>query len=120
MANMNQRIVNGSFLALGLLLAFLLNHFLVFLADVFRAGAGSWTIIAALALSAAAVYGLWRVRMVNTYALEIITELKRVTFPTFKDSLASTVIVIIVVFIIALFLGLVDFGLSEMVKAFLG
>jgi preprotein translocase subunit SecE len=47
-------------------------------------------------------------------------ELKKVTWPTPKQTLASTSIVIIVVIIVSVFLGIVDFGLTKIVKLVLG
>jgi len=47
-------------------------------------------------------------------------ELKKVTWPTPKQTLASTSVVIIVVIIVSLFLGIVDFGLVKIVKLVLG
>ncbi|MDA8124610.1 MAG: preprotein translocase subunit SecE [Deltaproteobacteria bacterium] len=47
-------------------------------------------------------------------------ELKKVTWPTPKQTLASTSIVIIVVVIVSVFLGIVDFGLTKVVKLVLG
>jgi preprotein translocase subunit SecE len=47
-------------------------------------------------------------------------ELKKVTWPTPKQTLASTSVVIIVVTIVSLFLGIVDFGLTKIVKLILG
>jgi len=47
-------------------------------------------------------------------------ELKKVTWPTPKQTFASTSIVIIVVIIVSIFLGIVDFGLTKIVKLVLG
>jgi preprotein translocase subunit SecE len=47
-------------------------------------------------------------------------ELKKVTWPTPKQTLASTSVVIIVVIIVSVFLGIVDFGLTKVVKFVLG
>ena len=47
-------------------------------------------------------------------------ELKKVTWPTPKQTLASTSIVIVVVVIVSTFLGIVDFGLTKIVKLVLG
>ncbi len=47
-------------------------------------------------------------------------ELKKVTWPTPKQTLASTSVVIIVVIIVSIFLGIVDFGLTKIVKLVLG
>lgn len=50
---------------------------------------------------------------------EVKIELKKVVWPTRKDTIASTSVVIILVFIIAIFLGLVDFGLSKIIRVIL-
>jgi preprotein translocase subunit SecE len=47
---------------------------------------------------------------------EVRSELKKVTWPNRKQTAGSTVVVIILVFIIAAFLGLFDFGLSKLVQ----
>ena len=51
---------------------------------------------------------------------EVQIELKKVVWPTRKDTIASTSVVLILVFIIAIFLGLVDFGLSRIIRVILG
>ncbi|MBW1890217.1 MAG: preprotein translocase subunit SecE [Deltaproteobacteria bacterium] len=50
---------------------------------------------------------------------EVRVELKKVTWPSRKQTLGSTVVVIILVMIISFFLGAVDFGLSNLVRAIL-
>ena len=44
------------------------------------------------------------------------TELKKVKWPTRKELLASTAVVIVLTILIAIFLGLVDFGLIKIIK----
>jgi preprotein translocase subunit SecE len=51
---------------------------------------------------------------------EVKAELKKVVWPTRKDTIASTSVVVILVLIIAAFLGLVDFGLSRVIRLILG
>ena len=48
------------------------------------------------------------------------TELKMVKWPTRKELLASTVIVILLVIVVSLFLGFVDFGLIRVIKSIVG
>ena len=48
---------------------------------------------------------------------EVKIELKKVTWPTRKQTMGSTLVVIVLVVIISLFLGLVDLGLSTVVRA---
>jgi preprotein translocase subunit SecE len=50
---------------------------------------------------------------------EVKIELKKVTWPTRKQTMGSTVVVIILVVIISLFLGLVDMGLSSLLRVVL-
>ena len=50
---------------------------------------------------------------------EVRVELKKVTWPSRKQTLGATAVVIILVMIISLFLGLVDFGLSNLIRVIL-
>ncbi len=47
-------------------------------------------------------------------------ELKKVTWPTPRQTLASTSVVIIVVIIVSMFLGIVDVGLAKAIRMVLG
>jgi len=51
---------------------------------------------------------------------EVKAELKKVTWSTRKQTIGSTVVVLILVMIISFFLGLVDIGLSNIVRLVLG
>lgn len=50
---------------------------------------------------------------------EVKVEIKKVTWPTRKEIIASTAVVLLTTIIIASFLGLVDYLLSEIVKLLL-
>lgn len=50
---------------------------------------------------------------------EVKIELKKVTWPTRQDTLASTLVVLVMVIIISAFLGIVDVGLSSLVRLIL-
>jgi preprotein translocase subunit SecE len=50
---------------------------------------------------------------------EVKIELKKVTWPSRKQTVGSTVVVIILVIIISLFLGLVDIGLQQLIRVVL-
>jgi preprotein translocase subunit SecE len=56
---------------------------------------------------------------VKQFLREVKTELKKVTWPTRKETLSGTAVVLVAVFIIAVFLGIVDSGLSNLIKALL-
>ena len=47
-------------------------------------------------------------------------ELKKVTWPSRKQTMASTLVVIIIVFIMAIYFGIIDFGLAKLIKFILG
>lgn len=55
----------------------------------------------------------------SQFLREVRVELKKVTWPSRKQTVGSTVVVIILVIIISLFLGLVDFGLSALMQSVL-
>ena len=57
--------------------------------------------------------------VVKQFLREVKTELKKVTWPTRKDTLSGTAVVLVAVFIIAFFLGIVDSGLSNLIKMLL-
>jgi preprotein translocase subunit SecE len=50
---------------------------------------------------------------------EVKVELKKVTWPSKKQTMGSTVVVLVIVAIISLFLGIVDAGLSGLIRAVL-
>lgn len=50
---------------------------------------------------------------------EVRAELKKVTWPSRKQTVGSTVVVIILVMIISFFLGAVDIGLSSLIRTVL-
>jgi preprotein translocase subunit SecE len=50
---------------------------------------------------------------------EVKVELKKVTWPSRKQTMGSTVVVLVIVTIISLFLGIVDAGLSGLIRAVL-
>jgi preprotein translocase subunit SecE len=47
---------------------------------------------------------------------EVKVELTKVTWPSKKQTMGSTVVVIVFVFVIAFFLGIVDMGLSNLIR----
>jgi len=52
---------------------------------------------------------------------DVIDELRKVTWPTRREAMRLTIMVIIVCAVVGVFLGLVDYGFSELVaRVFLG
>jgi len=56
------------------------------------------------------ISGFWR---------EFKTEMKKVTYPSRKETVSTTAVVIVTVLVIVLFLGLVDYGLGRIVYSVL-
>jgi len=50
---------------------------------------------------------------------EVRVEVKKISWPLRKETMASTAVVLIIVFIVSFFLGIVDLGLSRVVKIIL-
>ncbi|MCA1794157.1 MAG: preprotein translocase subunit SecE [Desulfotignum sp.] len=50
---------------------------------------------------------------------EVKVELKKVTWPTRKQTTGTTIVVILFVFVVAVFLGLFDYSLSKLVQVVL-
>ncbi len=50
---------------------------------------------------------------------EVKIEMKKVSWPTRKETMYTTTAVIISVFLISFFLGLVDLGLSKVIERFI-
>ncbi len=57
-----------------------------------------------------------KLETVRQFLREVKTELKKVTWPSRKDTLSGTAVVLVTVFVIAVFLGIVDSGLSNLIK----
>ena len=54
-----------------------------------------------------------------TFLQEVWAELKKVYWPTRKETYAATAVVIVIVGVIALYLGAVDFVLSQLIHRIL-
>ncbi len=71
---------------------------------------GDWTVSTVLgfALAAAAAIVVWRIPKTQKVSLEIALELRRVTWPSLRETRASTIAVIIASFVSAVILGVFD------------
>ena len=106
--NQNQRWVVGGLIAGGLVAAYVLAKLLGGIWSALHLGGASVPSIVAVVFGAALVLWLLRQERVTTVANEIVAELKKVQWPTVKDTQRSTIVVIIVVIIISLLLGMFD------------
>jgi len=60
------------------------------------------------------------VGLTKTFFREVRMELKKVTWPTRKETLAATAMVIILSVIVAFFLGILDVALAKLVGSIMG
>ena len=58
--------------------------------------------------------------LVKQFLADARGELKKVTWPTRKELLSTTAVVIVLVLLIAFYLGIVDFGLVKVIKNVIG
>lgn len=56
------------------------------------------------------------IEKIKVFFNEVLVELKKVTWPTKKQITTSTVVVLILVFLTALYLNIVDLGFSYLVS----
>jgi preprotein translocase subunit SecE len=59
------------------------------------------------------------IEKVKQFSREVRVELKKISWPLKKETVASTSVVLIIVLIISFFLGLVDMALSRVIKIIL-
>ncbi len=60
-----------------------------------------------------------KIQDTKEYLEEVKGELKKVTWPTRKETLSTGLAVVVLVVIIAIYLGVIDFGLSRLVRLIL-
>ena len=56
----------------------------------------------------------------RNFLTDVRVELKKVTWPSRQDTISSTGVVLVVVFIISFYLGFIDILLSKMVTSLFG
>ncbi|MCX8023162.1 MAG: preprotein translocase subunit SecE [Syntrophorhabdaceae bacterium] len=60
-----------------------------------------------------------KIENLKGYFIDVYMEAKRVTWPSKKDAIKGTYVVLITVVIAAIFLGIVDVGLARFIQALL-
>ena len=56
-------------------------------------------------------------KKISEFLKEVKQEMKKVSWPNKKETISSTTIVIVVVVVLSFFIGICDFGLSEIFSA---
>lgn len=60
------------------------------------------------------------IQKITQFIKDAKAELKKVTWPTPKQAMASTAVVIVLVFLLSIILGIFDYALAKAVKFILG
>lgn len=60
-----------------------------------------------------------KIQQLREFFDQSVAEMKKVTFPTRKETVATGIAVLVMVVFMSLFLGLVDFGLAKAIGAIL-
>jgi preprotein translocase subunit SecE len=113
----NTRLVLFGYIALALAAGFFLEHVLLAAFGAFAptqpltrplAGDWTWSTIIGLALAAGTAIYLWMSRKTHEVSLEIAAELRKTSWPSWAETRAATVAVIVASIIAAVLLGLFD------------
>ncbi|MGD8353745.1 MAG: preprotein translocase subunit SecE [Pseudomonadota bacterium] len=59
-------------------------------------------------------------KRMRNFLTDVRVELKKVTWPSRQDTVSSTGVVLVVVFIVSFYLGIIDILLSKMVTSLFG
>jgi preprotein translocase subunit SecE len=76
--------------------------------------------IAAVAVSSVVTLVAWKNEQLFALATEVSSELRKVTWPTRKETVSSTIVVIITTIVSSLLLGLFDYTWSWVTKLIYG
>jgi preprotein translocase subunit SecE len=113
----NQRIVAIGYIVLALLAGFFLEHVLLAAFGSFSVtqpltrplwNDWTWSSVIGLGSSFGAAFYLWKNPRTHEVSLEIVAELRKVSWPGFAETRAATVAVIVASLIAAALLGLFD------------
>ena len=114
----NNRIVVIGYITIALLTGFFLEHLLAATFAIFSVtqplttglGGTEWSWASVFGLGIAAALGLyaWTNVVAHTYADEIVSELRKVNYPTLEETRAATIAVIVASLIAAVLLGAFD------------
>ena len=120
------RYVNLSFVIIGLALYIILGEVVGALLGIFGSSTtvqvlgANFRLSNLLAMVIAVGVAIWlrRSEKVHTYAMEVGSELSKVTWPTWKDTKRATIVVIVTMMVIACLLGLLDLAWGALTRFF--
>lgn len=119
----NQSIINFAFVALGFLAYFVMSVLFDTFASAFGVVARFRNIEAAkhglpVAVGIAVFLSLFLNKKVQVFVDEAVTEVRKVVWPSRKDTIAMTTVCCVMVLISGIALGVFDFVASQLIKVF--
>ncbi len=111
----NEKIVALSFVIAGLLTWFVMGRFFAEMMNIFNIRDPLWDTAMPLSSLLGMAFGgglmlyFFKSEKIKTFGLNVVAELKRVTWPTMEEVRAATIVTIILVAIITILLGLFDY-----------
>ena len=115
-----RKYVQLMFIVGGMILAYVLVMSTEWVWGYFAKPDRTYVNLVGIALAFAATYMVWRHRPTQQNAAETVAELRKVTWPTRKETSQATIVVIITVIIAAMFLQIFDFFWSRVTGYILG
>jgi preprotein translocase SecE subunit len=120
------RYVNLSFAVTGIILYMVLSSFFGFVIELFGSSANVAVLgnnfrlghLLGMTVSIATAVMLRKNEKVHAYAMEVGTEISKVTWPTWKDTKRATLVVIVTTVVVSIVLGLLDLVWSSLSRAF--
>lgn len=120
------RYVNLSFVVIGLTLYIILGELVGAVLGIFGSSTNFQVLgtnfrlahLLAMVISITIAIALRRNERVHTYAMEVGSELSKVTWPTWKDTKRATIVVMITTLVIAGILGLLDLLWGTLTRLF--
>lgn len=122
------RYVNLSFVIIGIVLYIMVGELISGVIGLFGSSSNIQILganfrlshLLAMILAITAAIWLRRSEKVHTYAMEVGSELSKVTWPTWKDTKRATMVVIVTTVVIASILGLLDLAWGALTRLFYG
>ena len=115
-----RKYVQLMFIGGGMILAYVLVQTTDWIWGYFAKPPRMYVNLVGILLAGVATYLLWRHRQTRQGATEVVAELRKVTWPTRKETSQATVVVIITVIIASIFLQIFDAVWSRLTGYLLG
>ena len=115
-----RKYVQLAFLVGFMLLAYIMVQSVDWVWGFFRKPDPRWVNLSGILIAAVATWAIYRREPSQQGASEVVAELRKVTWPTRKETSQATMVVIVFVIVAAMFLQIFDFFWSKVTSYILG